>query len=114
MIDGNRFIITEVSTDPTYGSEANPVRVGGRSPSNERRFLEALYGPEGQELQYVRQGSCCFFKTKNGLLNDGALLDIYEVTWEGAPEPILIYIDMYDYAPLKAPKGFSLKKSSKL
>ena len=48
------------------------------------------------------------------MFNNGALLDTYEVTYDGLKEPIVLYIDMYDYGPLAAPKGFTLKASSKI
>ena len=116
--DGELFQITEVSDDKTYGySEKNPIRVGGGfngGAANQRRFLRSIYGPEGQELTFSRDGSCCGFKTPHGVFNNGALLDIYSVTWEGQDEPVKLYIDLYDYAPLMAPQGFSLSKSSRL
>lgn len=114
IIAGDRFIIETTSTDETYGfTEKNPIRVGGTSPANERRFLNSIFGPEGQKLTYERLGSCCHFKTPNGMLDTG-LLDMYEVKYEGLKEPVVIYIDMYDYAPLAAPKGFTLKASTKI
>ena len=64
------FELTEISTDPTYGfSENNPVQVGGadksEGPLNERRFLNALAGPNGEVVTYFRAGSCCPIKSKN-------------------------------------------------
>jgi len=115
ILDGNKFIIKTVSTDSTYGyTEANPIRVGATSPANERRYLNSIYGPQGQVLKYERAGSCCDFKTPNGMLNETGLLDMYEVTYHGLEEPVLLYLDMYDYAPLAAPVGFTLKASSKI
>lgn len=108
------FLITEISTDKTYGySKRNPVKVGGadnsEGPMNERRFLNALMGPNGEEVSYFRAGSCCQFKTENGIMGIG-LLDNYRVTWKGAKDTVSIYINMYDYDVLKAPVGFSIKK----
>ena len=111
--DHNTFVVTELSADKTYGyTEGNPVKVGGveksEGPLNERRFLNALAGPNGERITYSRLGSCCHFKTKNGIMG-GGLLDKYQVQWEGLAEPVLIYINMYDYGPLKVPAGFTAK-----
>lgn len=114
MRNSSTYILTEISTDPTYGyTVSNPVKVGGvkknEGPLNERRFLNALTGPNGEEVSYYRKGSCCVFKTRNGYMGSG-LLDLYKVSWEGATDTFSIYINMYDFGPLKAPKGFGLKK----
>lgn len=109
LLDNNTFQLSGVSTDATYGyTEHNAIKVGGKrqGPLNERRFLNALLGPQGQKITYKRTGSCCPFKTPNANAGSG-LLDVFEITYEGLENPIKLYINMYDYAPLKAPKGFS-------
>lgn len=116
LLNNQTFEITEISTDPTYGLSAkNPVQVGGvdksEGPVNERRFLNALAGPNGEEISYFRAGSCCAIKSKNDPFGFGeVLLDNYRVTWKGAKDTISIYINMYDYGTLKAPVGFTIKK----
>lgn len=116
LLDNNTFELTEISTDPTYGlSEKNPIQVGGVSsnegPKNERRFLNALAGPNGETVTYFRAGSCCPIKSKNDPFGTGSvMLDNYLVTWEGANDTVSIYINMYDSGILKAPKGFTIKK----
>lgn len=112
--DGLSFLLTEISTDRTYGlSEKNPVEVGGaenrEGPLNERRYLNALAGPNGEKVSYYRAGSCCGVKSKNGLMGI-AILDNYRVTWEGSKDTVSIYINMYDYGILKAPVGFTIRK----
>jgi hypothetical protein len=114
MLDENSFKLTLISEDDTYGyTEQNPIKVGGvknsSGPLNERRFLNALLGPGRQELTYYRQGSCCPFKSRNGLMGSG-LLDRYEVKYDGLDKPIIIFINMYDFGELKAPKGFTFKQ----
>lgn len=110
------FELTQVSTDPTYGLSAkNPVQVGGadkrEGPLNERRFLNALAGPNGEAISYFRAGSCCPVKSDNDPFGYGqVMLDNYRVTWEGAKDTVSIYINMYDYGVLKAPVGFTIKK----
>ncbi|MBY0536939.1 MAG: hypothetical protein K2P88_13905 [Chitinophagaceae bacterium] len=112
-LDESTFQLTEVSTDESYGyTESNPIRVGGPfsdAVKNEQRFLNALLGPDNQVVKYRRTGSCCPFKTPNGIM-DGGLLDRYEITYEGLEKPIYLFVNMYDYEYLKAPKGFTFKK----
>lgn len=90
-----------------YGfTPGNPIHVGG-GPSGQRAFLEALTGPNGEPLAWRRLGSCCEFETPNGLMGLG-LLDMYEVTYEGMEQSVILYLDMYDSAPVTAPAGFVL------
>ncbi|NJM78646.1 MAG: 2-dehydro-3-deoxyphosphooctonate aldolase [Flavobacterium sp.] len=114
--DDNTFLITEIATDETYGlTPKNPVEVGGvkesEGPKNERRFLNALLGPNGEQISYFRAGSCCAIKSDNDPFGFGSvMLDKYKVTWENAKDTVSIYINMYDSGKLKAPVGFTLKK----
>ncbi len=112
--DFNTFVVSEISKDKTYGlSPKNPVEVGGANnsegPKNERRYLNALTGPNGEAISYYRAGSCCPVKSKNGFMGM-AMLDNYRVTWEGSKDTVSIYINMYDSGKLMAPVGFGLKK----
>ena len=104
--------ISEYSENKDYGLDGKyPVKVGERSATNQRRYLASLAGPNGEELQFHRKGSCCPYKSKNGVLGEGnALVDIYEVTYEGLKKPILVYISFYDYEKLYIPKGFTKRK----
>lgn len=110
LIDDNTFKITRYSQNDTYGySEENPVMVGGGSdgPKNERRYLNALTGPNGQQILYKRLGSCCPFTTKNS--EWGGMLDKYEITYEGLDESMVLYLNMYDSDTLKVPVSLTLK-----
>lgn len=103
--------VTTISTDKTYGyTQENPIKVGGTEsgPANERNYLDKLAGPNGESISYVRVGSCCPFKTPNGLMG-GGLLDRYEIKWDGQSAPVYLYINMYDKDVLKAPVGFTIK-----
>lgn len=75
------FLIHSISEDESYGySPDNAVEVGGakdrQGPSNERRYLSSLSGPNGEKLKFFRAGSCCMVKSKNGLMGS-AMLDKY-------------------------------------
>ncbi|WP_268223352.1 2-dehydro-3-deoxyphosphooctonate aldolase [Sinomicrobium oceani] len=114
LLNDQTFLLSEISEDPDYGlTPEKPVEVGGvkekEGPLNERRFLNALAGPEGQQISYYRAGSCCAVKSKNGFMGM-AMLDNYRVSWEGASDTVSIYINMYDRGVLKAPSGFTIKK----
>jgi len=110
LLDEHTFLIREYATDKSYGYvEQNPIMVGGGSPRNQRRFLNALTGPGGEQISYQRRGSCCFFRTQNGIFGDTGLLDVYVITYAGLGAPIILYINMYDSDVLKVPVGFRLK-----
>lgn len=98
-------------TDATYGyTEKNPIKVGGgeNGPLNEREYLNALTGPNGEKVVYERGGSCCTFRTKNSPFGAG-MLDIYKVTYEGKNDTVNLYLNMYDKSKLKAPAGFKME-----
>lgn len=112
--DSETFRLTDISSDKTYGfSPDNPVEVGGakysEGPLNERRYLNALSGPNGEQIAYHRAGSCCPVNSKNGIMGK-AILDIYLVYWENSSDTLSIYINMYDSGKLKAPYGFKIKE----
>lgn len=114
-IDQNTYLLTESSTDKTYGfTKENPVKTGGNKeqsgPTNQRRFLNALLGPNGETTNYFRAGSCCAFKTPNGLIGNTGLLDIYRVWWKDSKDTLNIYINMYDKGDLYIPVGFTARK----
>ena len=115
FLDENTYLLTEVAEDKSYGyTESNPVKVGGANessgPKNERRFLNGLLGPNGEEIKYSRAGSCCPFKTPNGLFGDSGMLDRYQVTWAGSSDTLDIFINMYDKGDLRIPVGSTSKK----
>jgi hypothetical protein len=94
--NGEPFDIVIKSTDENYGTAKDPIKVGGalesKGPLNERRFLNALAGPNGEEITYKRQGACCPFETPNSSF--GGMLDVYAITWEGQTTPLKLYINM--------------------
>jgi hypothetical protein len=103
-------IPSQQSDDPSYGfDEKNPIKVG-LGPENQIRFLESLRGPDGQKLKFKRLGSCCPYKSTNALFGDEVPLDKYEIKYRGLNEPIVMYLDFYDYEQPKIPVGFSRGK----
>lgn len=115
LVNNTTFLLTDRATDKSYAFQAsNPVKVGGSAdstgPANERRFLNALLGPNGEQVSYARAGSCCPFKTPNGLINNTGMLDRYRITWAGSKDTLDIFINMYDKGDLKIPFGLNAAK----
>ncbi len=85
----------ETSTDLTYGSAENPVKVGGYiygGPSREAAYFESLKGPKGVAFNYKRLGSV---EGVDGTLNE------YLVTLPTGDRHI--FMDIYHYESPKAP-----------
>jgi hypothetical protein len=105
------FVGLPLATDSTYGyTSENPIKVGGfkqgRNNQNQLLYLDQLRGPNGEKVEFVRLGSCCFYDTPNGIMGRG-LLDRYQLTYPGLEEPIVLYLSLYDYEAPKIPVGFS-------
>lgn len=99
--------LKEISTDKKYGySQNKPIKVG--SIDKEYHFLNALRGPNGEKLNYKRNGSFCVFKSKPVTFGK-EFLDVYKVWYDGG-QPITLYINGYDYEDLKCPIGFTFVK----
>src|SRR5687767_8615845 len=112
MYDENTYQLEGISDDATYGyDEKNAIKVGGgiSGPTSERRYLNGLLGPNGEAITYNRLGSCCDVPSDNGF-GGFAVLDIYEIKYDGLDKPIKLYLNMYDPGILKAPQGFTFKK----
>lgn len=106
--------LEELATDDQYGyTPEKPVKVAGLTlegvtsgPQKEKAFLNSLRGPQGQVIEYERLGSCCPVESQNSPWGM-ALLDVFAITWEGAKEPVVLYLNFYDAGELLVPKGFT-------
>lgn len=87
--------------------------INSDGPRNEHRYLEALAGPKGEKVYYVRKGSCCQFTTTNSPFENQGMLDIYEVKYDGLKDPKILYLNMYDSDTLKVPMGFTRSYETK-
>ncbi|MBD3582913.1 2-dehydro-3-deoxyphosphooctonate aldolase [Flavobacterium selenitireducens] len=110
---GDRFVVTEISTDPKYGYDADyPVNVFYKTSNNEtlnaERYLRALTGPNGEKLFFRKVDSCCPFPSTRSDMGAG-FVDIYEVKWVGQKKKVLLYINIYAKGVIKAPVGFGVK-----
>lgn len=86
----------------TYAvTKEDPVKVGGGATSvaaRERSYLNALRGPAGQAIRFKRSGSLPG--------PNKAILDHYEVTYDGLDKPVGVYLDAYRWSTPMAPQGF--------
>lgn len=114
FLDNQTYKLVRRTNDKTYGyKEKNPIKVGGvkqlKGPLNEKLYLNALLGPNGEPTQYYRTGSCCVFKTKNGLIDNAGLLDRFKLYWEGCEDTVILYLNMYDEGDLYIPVGLNAR-----
>lgn len=107
----------ELSKEKRYGwIEKKPVRLGGYNTQNpelsrfERqiRYLNSLWGPNGEIIFYERVGTCCPFEVYGAPLDKG-LLDVYALTWDGQDNPKHLYLDGYREGVVKIPYGLTTK-----
>jgi hypothetical protein len=110
----NTFLLTATATDLKYGYNKDyPVNVFFQNSTwdevNQKRYLNALTGPNGEEIQYKRTGICCPFPTKNSNTG-GGFLETYTITYDGLKTPITLYINKYEKGLLMAPVGLTVKK----
>jgi hypothetical protein len=108
------FKITKNATSKKYGYDQDyPVNVNFTSIedgiNNQIRFLNALAGPKGEKITFVKKDVCCPFPTKK--IDTGAgTIDTFEITWEGQAKPLLLYINKFEKGELLIPVGLSARK----
>ena len=115
LLNYNTFAITEYSKDKKYGYDKDyPINIFYSGTNNEalnpQRFLNALAGPNGEKINYIKMESCCPFPTKRSEMGAG-LLDVYELKWEGLRNPVTLYLNIYEKGVLMVPFGLTLKKN---
>jgi hypothetical protein len=107
------FVITRMATSSDYAYNKDyPVNVGFTSladgVNNQKRYLNALAGPNGEAITYTLKSTCCPFPTKKTDAGAG-MIDIYEIVWKGQKKPILLHINKYERGELLIPVGLSKK-----
>ena len=93
-----------IAEDPEYGfSPDKPIQVGNTSlidgPVREQLYLLTLRGPENQEVIFTRQAP--------QFNQAGVIVDPYQIEYSGLEEPVLLYFDLYNFASLQVPIGFT-------
>lgn len=93
--------VCSISSDPEFGKTVEKaVPIGGGAlviAARQRRYLDALRGPQGQPLQI---GTRTTTRTPN------AIIDIYPVTWEGG-QPFQLHLNSYRFGTPQAPQGLT-------
>lgn len=114
LINNETFEIKEYSKDKKYGYDKDyPINIFYGNTTNEtinqQRFLNALAGPNGEQITYTKLESCCPFPTKRSNMGAG-FLDVYQLRWKGQKNPVILYLNIYEKGVLMVPVGLSLKK----
>lgn len=109
----NHFVITEYSSDKKYGYNKDyPINLGfeneKKSEINVTYYFNALLGKKGEKFTYEKVESCCPYPTKTNTMGAGSL-DIYEITLEGNPKKIRLYINIFERGKVLCPVGFAIK-----
>jgi len=94
----------EVSTDSAYGYSTDaPIRTGNSNLvdglARQEAYLNVLMATDGKAISYTR--------THSIVMDNGDILDVYQVTIPGQSSPVSLYFDMYRFEELKAPMNFS-------
>jgi hypothetical protein len=93
--------VCSISSDPEFGRTVEKaVPIGGGVAviaARQRRYLDALRGPQGQTLQI---GTRTTTRTPN------AIIDVYPVTWEGG-ESFQLHLNSYRFGTPQAPQGLT-------
>ncbi len=98
--------LSGVASDAQYGyGSKQPIKTGLGFEA-EWRYLNALRGPQGEAVHYERLGHCCEFVSERAE-NGKAFLDQYRVRYTGLPQPVTLYLNMFEEAQPLAPQGFS-------
>lgn len=111
----NTFVINQFAKDKKYGYDPDyPVNLFFQNTNsetlNESRFLNALAGPSGEKITYIKLETCCPFPTKRSNMGAG-FLNVYELKWEGQKKPIKLYLNIYEKGILMVPMGLRLKQN---
>ena len=109
----NSFVLTSYSKDKNYGYDKDyPINVFYKNVAaakeNQERFLNALAGPKGEKITYIKTGICCPFPTTKSEMGV-ASLDVYSISWEGLKIPAILYLNSFEKGALMIPVGFTAK-----
>jgi hypothetical protein len=109
----NTFVLTAYSNDKKYGYDKDyPINVFynnvAAAKENQERFLNALAGPKGEKIRYIKTGICCPFPTTRSEMGV-ASLEVYSISWEGQKKPAILYLNSFEKGALMVPVGFTAK-----
>jgi len=102
---GSGIIIVK---DTGYGFSADkPINCGG-GINGERRYLAQLRGPQGQRVHAERLTNCCHFKLPGKAWKKKGFISRYEIRYKGISQPVVLYLNGFLRAPVRAPGGFAI------
>ncbi len=87
-----------------YGYSADSPVACGRGIDGEMEYLSKLRGPDGQQVHCVRMQDCCPFRI---FPSGEGYLSRWELSYEGISKPVILYINTFVRAPVRAPNGFA-------
>jgi hypothetical protein len=108
----------EQTEDEQYGIDSSkPIEIGGflkgTGNSWSAQYFSSLLGPDGEQTEYERIGTCCSFKvTDQEIIDQGfehGLIDMYKVKISGNIKAIKVYVTHYSEGDIYAPYGFSVR-----
>src|SRR5690554_572163 len=113
MLDEITYKLVSKATDTKYGFHQDyPVNLGfgllHQRESNKEKFLNALQGPNGEQITYTHDGNCCPFPTDKSELGVG-MFGVYIITWEGNTKPLIVYLNIYEKGEVLIPLGLTAK-----
>ena len=105
------FDIKGPAKSKKYGySEKDPIRMGGgTSAGHHFQFVWHLRGPNGEQLETVRIGSCGQYNNPDPTLTkyDKGVLTCFSVNCAAFKEPKILYFDKYRTGDLYIPKDLT-------
>ncbi len=114
---GPVLYLPRTASNPRYGwTPRRPVGLGGfgavvpEPTAQERqiRYLNSLWGPDGQTIFYEHIGTCCPF-TSFGAPLDRGVINVYALRWDGLEEPRHLYLDGFREGDVSIPRGLTSK-----
>lgn len=114
--DNIEFDIKGNAASESYGYlNEEPIKVGGGYKGGYHfQFIAHLKGPNGEELEITRIGSCGSYKGLdkkygNAMITEG-VLTCFEINCASFKKPKMIVLDKYRDGELFIPKGLTWKK----
>ena len=110
-IQGIDFEIKGKANRKKYGySKKYPIKVGGGSSAGHHfQFIEHLRGPNGEDLEIRRIGSCGEYDNPDPELTkfDKGVLTCFSVDCQAFKKPRVLYFDKYRNGDLYTPKDLT-------
>lgn len=106
----------EPTDDPLYGVvPEKPILIGGylegRGGTWTAQYFSSILGPNGEQTEFERVGTCCAFSlTDQRLLDIGrkaGLLDVYQLVIPSTGVSTKVYVSIYEEGDVFILKGYA-------